>query len=227
MGGLPMEVAVALSLIVASVNTKESGWFGKMFTFESTPQLIQVLHDKDVDPTELVDLGSLVARVKDMGWGGSTNIEATMDLIIEHAQQHRTTAADLAKQRLIIFSDMEFDDSYGGGNISPDERALRWNTTHDRITNKFRNAGYGSMPVIVYWNIRASVSTPVQEIRPGVIMLAGFSAGLLNAFMSGNMADSTAMDQIHSVLEKPVYENLVVADTDLGQRGAATVLPTF
>jgi hypothetical protein len=204
MSGEPMEVAVALSLLLAEVNTKESGWYGKMFTFNSTPELVTVIDEtNDGGEGGLVDIGDVVQRTRAMDWGGSTNIDLTMDLFLAHTIAAGTSPQTLTKQAVVIFSDMEFDQA--------NHSNIPWETAHDAITTKFTDAGYPSAPLIVYWNLRASESTPVQQKNtPGVLLLSGFSAGLLRSFLSGKLDEFTPEAQLNAILEKDVYKSLVV-----------------
>jgi hypothetical protein len=68
MAGIPMEVAIALSLLLAEVNTVDSGWKGKMFTFDAVPRLITMFDESDSN--KLVDIGELVHKTKAIPWGG-------------------------------------------------------------------------------------------------------------------------------------------------------------
>jgi hypothetical protein len=207
MGGEPMEVAIALSLLLASVNTPASGWYGKMFTFDSTPELVTVLEEgaaAENGKEKLVEIGELVQKTRELGWGGSTDVDKTMSLFLEHTIAAGTPPATLASQAVVIFSDMEFDDAY--------RSEVPWETAHEAITAKFTDAGYPSAPLIVYWNLRASRSTPVQKkLTPGVLMLAGFSAGLLKSFLAGKLDEFTPIAQMNAVLSEKVFEDLAVA----------------
>jgi hypothetical protein len=209
MAGQPMEVAIALSLLLSEVNQQQTGWHGKMFTFESVPQLVTVIEDnvENVAEPELVEIGELVHRTRVLGWGGTTNIDLTMDLFLAHTIANGTAPATLAGQAVVIFSDMEFDQAL--------DTDAPWETTHKAIAAKFTAAGYARAPLIVYWNLRASPSTPIQkQATPGVLLLAGFSAGLLRSFLAGKLEEFTPAAQLHSVLHLEAYAGLVVAMTD-------------
>jgi hypothetical protein len=207
MSGEPMEVAVALSLLLAQVNSKESGWFGKMITFDSKPELVNVIGDAGGSPEKLVDIGELVQKTKELGWGGSTDIDIAMEYFLATTIAAGTSPETLSKQSIVIFSDMQWDDSQ--------RSEVPWETAHEAITKKFTDAGYPCAPTIVYWNLRATRNTPVQKAAtPGVLLLAGFSAGLLKSFLSGNLDEFTPAAQLKAVLELEAYTGLVVSDVD-------------
>jgi len=203
-----MEVAIALSLLLAEVNTPQSGWHGRVFTFESNPHLAELFDaPAEAGAGELREIGKAVYETRALGWGGSTNIDATMDLFLERALAVGTPPAEMARQALVIFSDMEFDQAYEGN--------VPWETAHEAITAKFVAAGFPSAPLIIYWNLRASLSTPVPQANtPGVLLLAGFSAGLLRSFLEGNLAEFTPQAQLRKILERDAYAALKVAPGD-------------
>jgi hypothetical protein len=202
MAGEPMEVAIALSLLLAEVNGVETGWHGKIVTFHCEPELVTVFEGDGHH-----DIGELVHRTRMVGWGGSTDIECTFDLFLANAIANKTTAATLARQAVVIFSDMQWDQC----DLSEEP----WVTTHETITSKFKNAGYASAPILVYWNLRACKSTPIQKkATPGVLLLAGFSAGLLKSFLAGRLDEFTPTAQLKSVLQLQAYAGLVVAASD-------------
>jgi hypothetical protein len=202
MSGIPMEVSIALSLLLAEVNTVDSGWKGKMFTFDSTPRLITMFDESD--SSKLVNIGELVHKTRAIPWGGSTDLDLAMDLFLANAIANDTTSGVLAQQALVIFSDMEFDDSFTTHDP--------WETVHESILSKFVSAGYPQIPKIVFWNLRASQSIPIQKKETiGVVLLSGFSSGLLKSFLSGNLDEFTPEAQLKAVLDKEIYASLVVA----------------
>ena len=139
MAGEPMQVAIALSLLLAQVNTRASGWFGRLFTFDSTPELVTVIEDGDEGTDEdpkMLNIGSLVHKTRALGWGGSTDLGATLDLFLENAIANETPPDVLAKQILVIMSDMQFDDSFATDKP--------WETQHEAIVAKFTDAVRGS-----------------------------------------------------------------------------------
>jgi hypothetical protein len=202
MSGEPMEVAIALSLLLASVNSVDSGWHGKVLTFDSTPELITLFDKPD---SKLVDIGQLVHKTRQIGWGGSTDIDLAMDLFLANSIAAGTTPEALSNQCLVVFSDMEFDQSL--------QSNVPWETAYEAITAKFVDAGYSSAPNLVFWNLRASTSTPIQDKKTsGVILLSGFSAALLKSFLAGNLDEFTPQAQLNAVLNKEDYSSLVVVD---------------
>ncbi len=243
MQGTPMEVSVALSILLAESMPRDSPLFGKIMTFHEQPKLcsLQDIPDYDgeeaektrtalaaaaaaADPAAAVSseqtrqllshLGNIGARAGEVlgyEWGGSTNIEAAFNLMLALAREHHLDAAYVSRTCLVIFSDMEFDEARGIG-YSPRENVQQsWDTMHEHIQKRFAAAGYPVLPRIVYWNLRASLSQPIKEQdRKNVVLLAGFSAGLLRSFLKGQLDDFNPIRQLQQVLSGPLYEQLVV-----------------
>jgi hypothetical protein len=91
----PINISIALSLLLASVNTVESGFYGKIFTFDHEPSLVTVMGNKM--STKIANIGQLVDQVHRGDSGGSTNIDATMDLFLKHSKKIGTSEADMAR----------------------------------------------------------------------------------------------------------------------------------
>eukprot|EP01018_Ginkgo_biloba_P017155 Gb_26616 [translate_table: standard] len=189
MSGIPMEVCIALGLLVSDIS--EEPWKGHLITFSANPQL------------QLVKGESLVQKynfTKTMDWGMKTNFQKVFDLILKMAVKCGLESDKMIKQ-LLVFSDMEFDQA----------AAYPWQTDYMVIKRKFRDAGYGAPPKIVFWNLRDSKSTPVVNEEDGVAMVSGFSKNQLKLFVenNGEMNPSAVM---HKAIEEKLYDDLVVVD---------------
>ncbi|CAI5471410.1 unnamed protein product [Closterium sp. Yama58-4] len=158
MAGTPMEVAIALSLLVSEVSSDP--WKNHLITFSAEPEIHHVQGE------------TLVERVRStqgMDWGYNTDFQAVFDLLLSRAQQFQLDPADMV-QRLYVFSDMQFDQA---GRASGTD----WETDHQAIVRKYTAAGY-PVPQIVYWNLRGdseASSTPVLASEDGVALVSGFS----------------------------------------------------
>ena len=204
MGGTPMEVAIALSLILCEVNT--GSWENKMFTFDSTPVLVTVAPDTPTPIGKLANVAEMVKKTRAIPWGGSTDFQKTMEIFLETSKAMGTTIQEMNQQKLVVFSDMEFDDSYDGPP---------WQTTHESLEKMFQDAGYPTMIPIVYWNLRSSTSVPVKSKNSnGVVLLSGYSTGLLKFFLKGELSAFTPSAQLAAVLDLPIYAGLKVIEDD-------------
>ena len=144
--------------------------------------------------------------MKGINWGGNADFQAVFDLILEEAQKEKL-AADKMPSILFCVSDMEFDEAHEGN----------WKTDLELIRNKYAKAGH-EMPTIVFWNLRDSGSKPASCEESGVVMLSGFSDGMLKAFLEYRLDDTqlpeppTPMEQMIAMLSP--YDVLVLADED-------------
>jgi hypothetical protein len=182
----PIDVSIALSLVLACVNSVESGWRGKLFSFSETPQLVTVFPEEDSNT--MLNIGKLVSKVVEGESGFSTDIEATMDLFLQHSIKVGTSVEDMEKQQICIFSDMEFDQNIRGG-----QHDYAWENIHESFVNKFKKKGYESSPGIIFWNLRSSVSQVVHDKNStGVALLSGYSQGMLKCFLSGDIEGCSA-----------------------------------
>lgn len=190
MHGTPMEVSVALGVLVSELS--EEPWKGKLITFSENPEL-QVLEGDS--------LRSRTDFVTEMEWGMNTDFQKVFDLILQVAVNGNLKPEQMIK-RLFVFSDMEFDQA----SVNP------WETDYQVIVSKYKEKGYGSVvPEIVFWNLRDSRSTPVLGTQKGVALVSGFSKNILTLFL-----DNEGIINPEQVMEAAIsgqeYQKLVVLD---------------
>ncbi|KAK2429591.1 hypothetical protein QL285_028016 [Trifolium repens] len=190
MYGIPMEVSVALGLLVSELS--DEPWKGKVITFSANPQLHVIQGD---------NLRSKTDFVRDMDWGGNTDFQKVFDRILDVAVNGNLKEDQMIK-RIFVFSDMEFDEA----SKNP------WETDYQTITRKYTEKGYGSaVPQIVFWNLRDSKATPVPANQKGVALVSGFSKNLLTLFLD-NEGDISPVEAMEAAIAGPEYEKLVVLD---------------
>jgi hypothetical protein len=207
MAGIPMEVAVALGLVIAEV--APPAWQNRVLTFESNPRWHQIVGD------------SLFDRVNNLmsaPWGGSTNFGKALNMILDFAVGNQLPR-EAMPEVLFVFSDMQFDQadgtgsSYGGTHHY--REGARSNTgfahTSANIRRAFQEAGY-EMPTIVFWNLNGRCSArPCETITEGVFQMSGYSEAMLTAFMEGRltqMQGKTPTDLMLEVLDGERYERV-------------------
>lgn len=176
----PIDVAISLGLYCAD---KAAGPFHNHFmTFESHPHLIEVRGADFVDK---------VRNIYKADWGGSTNIEAVFDLVLNTAIKNRCTQDDLP-QNIIIVSDMEFNscvraNGYGGVNA----------TLMERIAAKWKSFGY-EMPNLVFWNVNARNDNIPMKTQNGVTFVSGASPVIYEMIMSGKTSIDLMLEKLNS-----------------------------
>ncbi|KAF3786549.1 Uncharacterized protein EJ110_NYTH20798 [Nymphaea thermarum] len=189
MAGTPIEVSIALGLLVSELSSKP--WNGHLLTFSKNPQLHEI---------EGGTLAEKYQFVENMQWGMNTDFQKVFDMILKIAVDGSLTQDQMIK-RVFVFSDMEFDEA----------SANPWETDYMAIVRKFRECGYEKPPEIVFWNLRDSIATPVQDTERGVALVSGFSKNLLKVFME-NSGEISPVDIMEAAISGKEYEKLVVID---------------
>ncbi|KAF3501619.1 hypothetical protein F2Q69_00044956 [Brassica cretica] len=208
MAGDPMEVSVALGLLISELT--EEPWRGKMITFSGDPELQVVEGD---------DLRAKTRFVRRMKWGMNTDFQKVFDLILKVAVDGKLKPEEMIK-RVFVFSDMEFDQAASSSSVScygtrqtyNTRDANTWESDYEAIARKYREAGYGDVvPEIVFWNLRDSSSTPVNGSKKGVALVSGFSKNLIKMFLD-NDGGIDPMAIMEAAISKEEYSKLVVVD---------------
>lgn len=176
--GTPLDAAVSLGAYIAE---KSRGPFANYFiTFSDRPQLVRF---------EGVDIVDKFIRCRRADWGGSTNIQAVFDLLLETAMRRGVKKEDMPK-RLYIFSDMEFNQC-----VSFDERSVsRWetkivrsldeaNSDLEKIRIQWMQAGY-ELPEVIFWNLDAR-ENHIPAIGDGFSYVSGFSPVMVEQVLGG------------------------------------------
>ncbi|XP_058772552.1 uncharacterized protein LOC131646559 [Vicia villosa] len=206
MCGIPMEVSVALGLLVSELS--EEPWKGKVITFSADPQLHLIEGDSLKSKTEFV---------RNMDWGMNTDFQKVFDRILDVAVNGKLKEEQMIK-RIFVFSDMEFDEASKNYDMESENSDIdqasgnSWETDYQAITRKYKEKGYGSaVPQIVFWNLRNSKATPVPSTQKGVALVSGFSKNLLTLFLD-NEGDISPLEAMEAAIAGPEYQKLVVLD---------------
>nr|AAZ52775.1 hypothetical protein At5g43390 [Arabidopsis thaliana] len=213
MAGTPMNVCIALGLLVSELN--EEPWKGKVITFSENPQLHVVTGSSLREKTKFV---------REMDFGINTDFQKVFDRILEVAVENNLTDEQMIK-RLFVFSDMEFDDarvdshsemSDYASNLESDYESVpesfeKWETDYEVVQRKYKEKGFQNVPEIVFWNLRDSSATPVVSKQKGVAMVSGFSKNLLTLFLEeGGIVNPE--DVMLLAIKGEEYQKLAVYD---------------
>ncbi|XP_010522481.1 PREDICTED: uncharacterized protein LOC104801086 [Tarenaya hassleriana] len=213
MSGTPMEVCVALGLLVSELS--EEPWKGKVITFSENPQLYVV---------EGETLKEKTAFIREMEWGMNTDFQRVFDRILEVAVESNLTDDQMIK-RLFVFSDMEFDDATGKVRVERESGLTylemeemakrraeeRWETDYEVVRRKYGEKGFEKVPEMVFWNLRSSSATPVVAKQKGVAMVSGFSKNLLTMFLEEGGIVNPEQVMVLAINGKE-YQKLVIHD---------------
>ncbi|CAL5054081.1 unnamed protein product [Urochloa decumbens] len=190
MDGLPMDVCVALGLLVSELS--DEPWHHRVITFSKDPQLHVIAGETLLDKTNFV---------RRMAWDMNTDFQAVFDKLLHIAVSGKLAPEQMVR-KVFVFSDMEFDLA----STKP------WETDYEAITRKFTEAGYGAaVPEIVFWNLRDSDSVPVTALQKGAALVSGFSKNMVKLFLDGD-GIVTPRDIMDKAISGPEYQKLVVFD---------------
>jgi len=197
MAGLPMQVAIALGLLVCECTLPP--FQGLVCTFSKQPSFVKVPLDSP--------LSAKVNKIRGMDWGMNTNFHAVFKLILQKAQAARLKPEEMV-QKLFVFSDMEFDQA-----AQTTYSANRNATMFELIKSEFEEKGY-ELPQIIFWNLRATtrshgggVTVPVRQDASGAALVSGCSGNLLKLFCDGNLQELTPSSVLKKAIER--YSTIV------------------
>lgn len=184
----PINVAISLGMYCAE---KAQGPFaGHFINFSDTPSLIRV---------EGADFCDKVARMSDADWGGSTNVEAAFDLMLNTALRSHCKQSEIP-QNLIVISDMEFNSCVTSNNYSKNRY---WGgtgldeTLFEKIEAKWNSYGY-KMPHLIFWNVQARQNNIPMKDNGHVSYVSGMSPVLYEQILSGKTGYDLMMDKLNS-----------------------------
>lgn len=185
----PINVAVSLGMYCAE---KNNGPFKDHFiTFESNPHLIKV---------EGVDFCEKVYNITGADWGGSTNIEAVFDLLLDTAIRNNCSQDEIP-QNVIVISDMEFNSCVTSNSLPArryyNEPMFNTETLFETMERKWNRAGY-QMPAITFWNVQARQNNIPMKTEGRVNYVSGMSPVIYEQVMKGLSAYDLMMNKLDS-----------------------------
>jgi hypothetical protein len=212
MNGSPIINAITLGLFTSTIldnplDQEEFCFSNRFMSFASEPNLVKLPRFSALDNTQKATLKEKITIMREWTksgkWGGSTNIHAALDLLLNIATSNNVPQKDMP-DILAIFSDMQFDQGDSA-----------WTkTTYDNISNKFKNSGY-EMPHILFWNLRGNTDGyQVKANTPNSSMLSGYSTRMVDLFLSGNLdelkniSDNTKTDNTIDLINKALTHSM-------------------
>jgi hypothetical protein len=195
MEGIPMEVSIALGILLSEVN--HHAFRDHVMTFHTTPSWIR-----------LPAGGSLFvkdSKLREAPWGGSTNFKGAMDLILRRMVEHRVPVGE-EPDDLLILTDMGFDAACGSTNTQTLLQSFQ--ESFVREGEKLWGVGNGwKMPRIILWNLRDQYKDfHAQATTKGVMMVAGWSPAILAALQSPvGITAQTPLECLRATLDAERY----------------------
>ncbi len=188
MSGAPMEVSVALGILISSIVPPP--FHNLIIAFHETPTFYVL---------QGTTLKEKVESIMACPWGCSTNFYAVFGMLLQKAKAFKLSAQQMPEQ-LIVIGDMQFDAA---------DRGYKGDTTY-YIQQQYYQLGYRA-PRMVYWNVRANTDDFVATSNTsGVAMIAGFSPSILKAVMEGT--DFTPYGIMKQTINDPMYNNITLGE---------------
>lgn len=230
MEGVPMNACIGLGLVITELQRRKSkNKIMKFMTFDSNPTYVTL--DETMNFVERVVNTTLAP------WGGSTNIVAAIDLMLNSSGHN----VNHAKKKLMIFSDMQFDTAFGIGYRNHNNTSTGWETMYDTICEKW-NSWYNLTETesdklinITFWNLRGNTTGfPVDSNTRGVTQISGFSASLVKMILFGDELAQTVSteDENKNVKKQPtpaevLHRTLMAKEYDLVRTTLQSVSSVF
>ena len=157
MFGMPLSVAVSLSLYIAERN--KGKFHNEFITFSEHPNFQEIKGN---------DLYEKFNSIVNANWGMNTNLEAVFNLILNSCKKNNIPESECPK-RIYIISDMEFDSCCGYSD----------KTMFENIKIKYNQAGY-KLPQLFFWNVNSHQNNvPVRYNQQGVALISGYAPNIL------------------------------------------------
>lgn len=135
--------------------------------------------------------------------GFNTNFYKALRLILHACVSDSLPDSVVSNMVLVIFSDMQID--------AGDDRSQPLISMFGGIEKMYKDAGYSSLPHILFWNLRSTNGAPSLSTTKNTTMLSGYSPALLNSFVNKGMdmlQDFTPWHMLLETLNIPRYSSL-------------------
>ena len=226
MHGTPMEVAVALGILLSHANepgdATVSPYYRTVLPFDDTCVPVKLDAGCAEGDTRWDKPAALKDQLLHIDWGGSTNLEAVFAQIATLERNRfydcmESEDAPVTKKRLVIvvFSDMDFDSAFD--NSAEGEAGAEGLLKQEVLQRMWNQAGLSEplnpLPLIVFWNVRAKAPTPFPAgaDAKGVVLMAGDSDGVFEALLTADFTNVTPRAFMKHALEKIPFPAAVVA----------------
>ena len=187
----PIDSSIGLAMYFAERNT---GAYHNLFmTFSSDPKVVTLKGET---------LKQKVNFLKDVDWGGSTNLRKAFDLVLDIAIKNRIAPEEMVKS-IIVISDMEIDAATSSWGIKNDSWSF-----YDDMKHKFKKHGY-EIPNVVFWNVNSRNNVfHADSDRKGVQLCSGQSATTFKQLMK--CIGMTPVEMMLKVINSERYSAVTV-----------------
>lgn len=182
-----MDIAMGLGMYFAEHNT---GSYKNLYcTFSTKPTF---------DYLTGTNLFQKAYNLRDADWGGSTNLQAVFDNLLQHSLKY--PLSDLPKA-VIIISDMCFDE------------AAENKTNFLAIDAKYAQAGL-ERPTLIFWRVDVKLNQqPVTFDDNGTILINGYSPAIMKTILSLDMEEFANITPMNLFLKAVNTDKYSFVDT--------------
>jgi len=174
---VPIDVSISMGLIISECTIGD--FHNIVITFNDIPQFVNI---KD---------GTLYERyrqVKNIPWGGSTDLQKTFEMILEKCKESKLLEEDMP-EIIWIISDMQFN--------SIDKKM----TNFEYIDELYKKSGY-TRPKIVFWNVNGSSEDfPVSVDDNGTCLISGFSTAIMKSIIENGGEELNSYSILRKTLD--------------------------
>lgn len=179
-----MGPAIVLGIIITLLSK-----LGRNFiTFSENPELIHLQEEGDI-----VDWITQVSHTK---WGGSTNMDGALELLLHIMHKVRIQVPSFeGKINHVILTDGQFNPSFCTFSNSDNKMQEKsWNTFAERMSKRFSDEDF-CLPQTCFWNMNGyTPGFPASGQMMGLTLAEGLSQGLLLNVL-GNAVSFTTNEQ--------------------------------
>lgn len=182
MSGIPMEVSIALGLLVSECC--EEPYKNCLITFSQDPSIIYLeetsikkfINTLQYSNTMNFKLKEKLTKIKNMPWGMNTDLLKVFQLLLDIAIKNKLKKEEMIEQ-IIIFTDMQFD------NVCPN-----YFYNINNMYKLYSEHNY-TMPKIICWNLRNVDFIPVNQNSDNILLLSGYSKNILKNLFNNNFTN--------------------------------------
>lgn len=167
----PLSVAISMGIMTAELHENDSPFKDTLISFTDVPKNFKFTPEQTLKQRYNV-VNSYV--------GYNTNFRLAMETLLKMCIVNNVKEDDIPD--LLVFTDGQFD-AWG---YSYHQAQKQWTTHHEELMKLWATGGYGKIPRIIYWNLRAGTpGVQTDANHPGVQMLQGFSPNLIKFILYG------------------------------------------
>lgn len=202
MSGEPMDVSIGLAIYTAE--RLKGAFHNKFMTFSAEPTMVRLKDEWSLEEK--------IQQTYSADWGMNTDLYKAMKLILDTAVENNTPK-DKLPSKLVVISDMEYDDSQRVANswFTRGESVTEWNgTLYEQLKEEFKANGY-DIPTIIFWNVASRQNNlPVRKDELGVGLISGLTPALLQ-----NVLGKTILDPEKMMMDTLYKEDYAFVDDTL------------